>query len=200
MVNSSDFNSAEISICIPTQSLEIWCGCGRLTYKASSAVLSPNNFTKASSFCPCFYSSWFSSLWHHWHTVLASLPCTFFLLSFLDNAFLYSTPNCCFIQLIYLGEIWAAIMLKQPIGNPELCSVIYKFTRRRSAGKAIAISVVLVKASGPWQGGLPLLCDCRWCSLHLVPGEKKSTILTGKFSGKMRIGRFGTGRGYGSIY
>lgn len=104
MVNSSHFNSADISICIPTQSLEIWCECGRLIYKASSAVLSPNDFTKASSFYPCLYFSFSSSLWHHWHILLARLPYTFFLLSFLDNSFLHSSHNCCFIILICLGK------------------------------------------------------------------------------------------------
>lgn len=103
-VNSSLFNSAEASIRIPIHSLEIWCGWERLSYKASSALLSPNDFTKASSFYLCLYFSCFSSLWHHWHTLLASLPYTFFLLSFLDNAFLHSSHNCCFIVLIYLGK------------------------------------------------------------------------------------------------
>lgn len=68
------------------------------------AVLSPNDFTKASSFYLCLYFSCFSSLWHHWHTLLSSLPYIFFLLSFLDNVFLYSNHYCCFIILIYLGK------------------------------------------------------------------------------------------------
>jgi len=110
-VSSSHFNSAEISIHIPSQSLELWCECRRLTYKASSAVLSPNDFTKASSFYLFLYFSCFSSLWHHWHKLLASLLYRFFLLSFLDNAFLHSSHNSCFIILIYLGKNKALSML-----------------------------------------------------------------------------------------
>lgn len=155
---------------------------------------------------PTLYFSCSSGLWHHQHSLLASLPYTFLPLCFLDNAVLHSSHNCWFLVLIYFRKKEALAMLGRNIsnnkakatyiGNTELYSVVYKLTRKKYSEKAVVITIMLVKILS--KGGC-LNCVCPWHSLHLVPGQKKSTMLNGKRLGNLRIQRFETESGYWCI-